>query len=339
MLRNRPASSNRDLWVYGGSERAFFYDDGGETFKFCSVPARPSARPALRLWMKTPVSSPVIIIGMHRSGTTMVTRLLARCGLFVGAYLESNCESRMFLSINNWIFRQSNAAWDYPLALRHLLSNNMAKSMVLEHLKFLLSTPYVFYYLGFRGYFRYTTLHRLSRPWGWKDPRNTFTLPFWLDLFPNAKVLHVYRHGVDVAESLRRRQYRYLSGSVAARAKYGSITHLAWHRLQFTNSLRVATLEGGFSLWEEYMQQARLCMSLVKDRVAAVSYEDFLLQPVDALAHVASFCGLNVPKSSVLRELVGSIKSSRAYAYKNDAELSSFAASKASQLAIYGYDV
>jgi hypothetical protein len=44
--------------------------------------------------------------------------------------------------------------------------------------------------------------------WGWKDPRNSITLPVWLKLFPDARVIHIVRNGVDVAESLYRRQQR-----------------------------------------------------------------------------------------------------------------------------------
>jgi hypothetical protein len=32
-----------------------------------------------------------------------------------------------------------------------------------------------------------------SGPWGWKDPRNSLTLPFWLQVFPGARVLIVHR--------------------------------------------------------------------------------------------------------------------------------------------------
>ena len=26
-------------------------------------------------------------------------------------------------------------------------------------------------------------------PWGWKDPRNSITLPLWLRLYPEAKII------------------------------------------------------------------------------------------------------------------------------------------------------
>jgi hypothetical protein len=45
-----------------------------------------------------------------------------------------------------------------------------------------------------------------GRPlWGWKDPRNSLTLPFWQQLLPNMRFVICLRNPVDVAASLRRR--------------------------------------------------------------------------------------------------------------------------------------
>ncbi len=41
--------------------------------------------------------------------------------------------------------------------------------------------------------------------WGWKDPRNSLTLPYWLRLFPDARILHVRRDEEAIARSLMRR--------------------------------------------------------------------------------------------------------------------------------------
>jgi hypothetical protein len=41
--------------------------------------------------------------------------------------------------------------------------------------------------------------------WGWKDPRNTLTLPFWQDLPPGLKTLIIVRNPLEVAYSMRER--------------------------------------------------------------------------------------------------------------------------------------
>ena len=42
-------------------------------------------------------------------------------------------------------------------------------------------------------------------PWGFKDPRFTFTLPFWRDALPDLRVVASFRHPIAVALSLARR--------------------------------------------------------------------------------------------------------------------------------------
>lgn len=39
---------------------------------------------------------PIIIVGMHRSGTTMITKMLENLGLFVGDQKEINNEALFF---------------------------------------------------------------------------------------------------------------------------------------------------------------------------------------------------------------------------------------------------
>ncbi|MGH9021984.1 MAG: glycosyltransferase, partial [Acidimicrobiia bacterium] len=41
--------------------------------------------------------------------------------------------------------------------------------------------------------------------WGWKDPRTSLTLPFWLPIVPGLKVLVAVRNPIEVAQSLKRR--------------------------------------------------------------------------------------------------------------------------------------
>ena len=57
---------------------------------------------------------PVIVIGMHRSGTSMLTRFIQDLGVFMGKDLSENDESRFFMNLNRWILFQAGASWDVP---------------------------------------------------------------------------------------------------------------------------------------------------------------------------------------------------------------------------------
>jgi hypothetical protein len=140
----------------------------------------------------------VIVTGMHRSGTSLVCRLLNLCGMELGDAEDllppaadnpdGFWENRRFVEVNTAVLRANGEAWDWPnpAALQ-------PEGLELEALRSEATTLVK----GFaKGAFR-----------GWKDPRNCLTLPFWLSLEPEALVVLVVRHPVEVAESLARRNH------------------------------------------------------------------------------------------------------------------------------------
>lgn len=283
---------------------------------------------------------PIIIIGMHRSGTSMIARMLETIGLFIGKKKERHHEAQLFLQINNWLIHQSGGAWDYPEPIHHLLVNKEARSLAVDYIKYIMKTPHVLSYLGWGKYLSCRTPLKLNIPWGWKDPRNTYTLPIWIDLFPDAKVIHIYRHGVDVANSLRLRQKKKLTASEKALHNMKIKKLLYWlvlKRYALTNTLRCATLEGGFSLWEEYIKKARANIRNLQGEVMELKYEDCLAEPFESLKSLAHFCDLPSINDRIVSKLARQVENERAYAYRNEFELQIFADRVANRLRKRGY--
>lgn len=279
---------------------------------------------------------PVIIIGMHRSGTSMVTRALERLGLFVGRRKDENHEAVLFQRINDWILCQAGASWDNPAPVERLLKEQRIRSHLAEFVPAILSSRNVVSYMGLWSYLQHGSPFGLTHKWGWKDPRNTFTLPVWLDIFPEARVLHVMRHGVDVAKSLETRSSRGLDTSIRNFRIPKRGLNVPRNRVGFTDSLRCLTNEGAFSLWEEYMAAAANNTEHLGDRVLEVRYEDLLSRASGILDECARFCGLE-PKKSAIELVLAGLKEQRAFAYRNDPGLVEFAEANARSLAAYGY--
>ena len=57
--------------------------------------------------------SPIVVIGMHRSGTRLVVELLAKLGVFMGADTQGDSESVAFMLINEGILQPGTIARDY----------------------------------------------------------------------------------------------------------------------------------------------------------------------------------------------------------------------------------
>jgi hypothetical protein len=134
---------------------------------------------------------PLCVTGMHRSGTSMVARLLNVCGLDLGPERDllppafdnpaGFWENADFVRLNDALLRARGGSWERPPAMP-----------------------------GADGELRGRALGLVGRlagrgPWGWKDPRCCLTLPFWRALLPGLRVLVCVRHPPAAARSLAAR--------------------------------------------------------------------------------------------------------------------------------------
>ena len=148
--------------------------------------------------------SPIVIAGMHRSGTSMVTRLLSDKGFTVGNKLDSNHESLFFQRINVWMMSLLGSSWDNPMSFNEIDLD--IKDDIIGQLDTLLNSRTNSLYFGWTSFIKKGSFHQIQSPWGWKDPRNTFTVPLWKELFPKLKIIYIIRHPLDIAKSLLIRQ-------------------------------------------------------------------------------------------------------------------------------------
>jgi hypothetical protein len=283
--------------------------------------------------------APIIVIGMHRSGTTMICRLLEDLGLMTGKRKDENFEARFFHNINLWLFSQAGARWDDPKRFADLVRNGEARALAVDYVRtYLLRSPRSASFLGLQGYVKYRSVLSVDVPWGWKSPLNTFTLPIWLDIFPNARIIHIYRHGVDVANSLKVRNRKDMTRNWLQRAYYGfpPFHWVAPKQGTFMDSVRCDSLEGGLGLWEEYMAEAKNQVGMLGQRAVEVKYEDFLADPLPVLADLVDFCHLAADRSAV-KNAAQQVKLERAFAYRKNPLLKELAEREAHRLAAQHY--
>ena len=135
------------------------------------------------------------ITGAHRSGTSMVARLLHACRLDLGP--ESDLmppaqdnpdgfwENLRFVAMNDELLNELGGAWDLPPRSARFAEKR-------------------FDALRGRAGLLVSAFSR-STTWGWKDPRNSLTLPFWRTVVPKLRTIIVVRNPLEVAYSLQKR--------------------------------------------------------------------------------------------------------------------------------------
>src|SRR5712692_4306882 len=200
------------------------------------------------------------ITGAHRSGTSMVARLLHTCGLDLGpesdlmAPAQDNpdgfWENLSFVAINDELLNELGGAWDLPPRSTRFAEKKFdairAKARTL------------------------VSAFSRSKVWGWKDPRNSLTLPFWRAIVPELRTIIVVRNPLEVAHSLHQRN--------------GLSFHLA------------------FSLWRVYNQHA-LAATAPKNRIVS-HYDSFFDDPHTELVRISSFLDLPNSKAAQAAALI-----------------------------------
>ena len=258
---------------------------------------------------------PIIICGMHRSGTSLVSRALEAAGLFVGEAKEQNHEAVFFLTLNQWMFEQLGASWDNPYNMRFI--NNELAGYLLSVTGNIINSPSATSFTGDDPSHQVFTDSNTT-PWGWKDPRNTFTAHLWAAAFPDARLVHVCRNPLDVAASLRRREEQTLARH---KEQLAQMTPAQLDgTMRFQQSARLFHLEEGIKLWEDYTAQALLLERQFADKAIRVRYEDFLSEPLNELGRLAEFAGLDV-ETDQLRDATAQVNPTRRYAFTADPEL------------------
>src|SRR5262252_1553681 len=179
----------------------------------------------------------------------MLTRLLHGCGLYLGprdALMPPQAdnpdgfwEHLGFVALNDQLLSELGGAWDMPpKANEDFLTTRLDPLRLKARLlieKF-----------------------DSASVWGWKDPRNSLTLPFWQQLLPRLKTIVVVRNPLEVAYSMRER-----NGT---------------------------SYSFGLRLWEIYNR--RLIEATNADERLVTYYDLFFEDPETELRRIAHFIGL-----------------------------------------------
>lgn len=137
---------------------------------------------------KSEVVAPVIVLGMHRSGTSCLTGSLQQAGLVLGDVhtanpfnKKGNREHPELMQLHEGLLEANGGSWHSPPASVEW------------------PAPYIKQRDAFCSQFAGVA------DWGFKDPRALLAVEGWLARFPRARLVGTIRHPLSVARSLHRR--------------------------------------------------------------------------------------------------------------------------------------
>jgi len=195
----------------------------------------------------------ICVLGMHRSGTSLLTKILNLTGVDLGQHTRLTTEPvadnpkgywehSALTGISDAIIKRYGGTWDQPPVLPQCWETDVRLDDLRTRARQLIDEE-----------FSQTPI------WGWKDPRTCLTLPFWQQLLPPMRYIICLRNPVDVAASLRRRD-------------------------GFSD-------EKSFRLWLTYVTTA-LNQTQGKPRLLIV-YEDLMTDCLNELGRLAAFLGIS----------------------------------------------
>ena len=175
----------------------------------------------------------LFITGMHRSGTSLLTRLLLDYGFYSGDANDFNdpdeldpngyWEHKDFLLVNELLLKESGASWNQP----DKFSINKLSKVRLNEIKVLAEKA----------------IGKMDHHPNWvvKDHRMCLTLGFWKELIPGLCVIAMHRDPMQVAQSLQNRDlfpiqysvgiWEYYAKALIANVRTCSFSYVFHHRL------------------------------------------------------------------------------------------------------------
>jgi hypothetical protein len=126
-----------------------------------------------------------IVLGMHKSGTTLIAKMLHKSGINMGNFDEkidydsgNHFESKETFNLNKEILGCGD---DFSLMVKNPINQMVSDSHLLKSMREIIIRN-----------------NKKYKNWGFKDPRTCLTYGVWKSELPPHRVIFVYRHPFEV---------------------------------------------------------------------------------------------------------------------------------------------
>jgi hypothetical protein len=221
-----------------------------------SATSRIANRLSLRAYARRAV--PKVIGATGGSGTRVMAKLLRRGGTYIGTRLnEAEDAIEIGLFLNDWIppyIESEHKGKPMKPEAREAMSQNFQEALS-RHLQ---------------------SLPDRGNPYGWKEPRSIYLLPFLHAQLPGFRFLHLIRDGRDMAFSANQNQLNKYGGAMIPPELAG------WPR-----PVRSIALWSRINQWA-----ADYGETTMRGQYLRVRFEDLCADPIPQVRRIWNFFGL-----------------------------------------------
>jgi hypothetical protein len=203
----------------------------------------------------------LIVAGMHRSGTSVITQWLHRCNLNIGENLlgaDIGNDEGHFEDIDFYRYHED------VLMDNHLSRFGYVKKPVSS------LSPYQEEQLKFLTAFK----SKMNAQWGWKEPRTCLFLDHYRRLLPHAYYLIVIRDFQSTVNSLIVRDFKHVEAKYLARKLFGRLIWKWFRRNKRKKKLYENLSTYYLNIWITYNEELLKHMELLQNQqFIAVDYK------------------------------------------------------------------
>ncbi len=193
----------------------------------------------------------LIIAGMHRSGTSLITQWLTRCGMELGERLgdagtgnvEGHFEDCEFLKMHEEILDNHKLPRS-GLTVAHVEDFTVYER---EKVKSIIKVK-----------------QQLYDQWGWKDPRTCMFLDVYQELIPDACYMVIIRDYQSVISSLLRRDVKVMDKRYENRRFFPKMAWFWFRRNRKTTAFYRNYTQEYLKVWISYNQDILNCIKRLK---------------------------------------------------------------------------
>lgn len=182
------------------------------------------------------VQKTIIILGMHRSGTSLTGEILKEFGVNLGEHLmkaekenpRGFFENLLMVKMNDKILAIAGGTWDRPPDHGRILALKSDKKLMAEVQSLVNSQSDTF--------------------WGWKDPRTVLTIELFLPFVKNPYFIFCHRDEASIAKSINKRNGMQMDRALKLVRQYRE------RMTEFASSTQVPSLH---IQYEDYFKDAK----------------------------------------------------------------------------------